>query len=412
MTRRGVSKGRRATTPGWHHQQVRRLLANEKYAGRWPWGATTTVRNSEGRKKQVPTPPDERVVRDRPELRIIDAETWEKARRRLDELQEQFGLKEGQKRRGPKQNPAGLYPRSLLGGVLVCGRCGANLWLRQSGQRRYYSCPGHDKGLSALAVQVPADRAEHELTHFLADGLRGWPDWLGAVYQRARELVQQAAARVPDQYRAESERLADIKRRIGNLVAALADGALISAAVRDTLAELEGDSERLQKRLEGYDSLRRGEAALPDDAWLAEQLQSWAAALNEDAPRAAAVLRQAVGSVTVHAVLAPGKRRGYAQLRFRIRAWETLCAVMGERMSECWQAAANASAGELDPSPEFVLDLGEPTDMDRWAPQIAAWRAQGVRWKEIVGRTGLDLNRAHIAWKRFTTSQSGGAGAS
>lgn len=412
LTRRGVSKGRRASTPGWHHQQVRRILANEKYAGRWPWGTTTTVRNSEGCKKQVPTAPDERVVRDRPELRIIDAETWEKARRRLDELREQFGLKEGQNRRGPKQNPAGLYPRSLLGGVLVCGRCGANLWLRQSGQRRYYSCPGHDKGLCDLAVQVPADRAEQELTHFLANGLRDWPDWLGAVYQRTRELVQKAAARVPDQYREESERLAEVKRRITNLVTALADGAVISAAVRNTLAELEGDSERLQKRLEGFDSLRRDEAALPDDAWLAEQLQVWAAALNEDAPRAAALLRQAVGPVTVQPVVAPGKRRGYARLRFRIRAWEALRAVMGDRMSECWQAAANASEGELDASPEFVVDLGEPTDMDRWAPQIAAWRAQGVLWKEIVSRTGLDLNRAHIAWKRFTTSQSGGAGAS
>ena len=254
----------------------------------------------------------------------MDQDTWEKAQRRLHELQEQFGLKEGQKRRGPKQNPSGVYPRSLLGGVLVCAGRGANLWLHQSGPRRYYACPIHDKGLCKMGVQVPADRAEQELIRFLIEGLRGWPDWLRTVYQRTRELVQQATAQLPDQYRQEGERLVEVKRQIGNLVKVLADGKLISEATRTMLAELEAESKRLEKRLADYDSLRRGVASLPDDAWLAEQLQRWSAGLNEDTPRAAAILRQALGSVTADAVVAPGKRRGYAQLRFRIRAWDTL----------------------------------------------------------------------------------------
>ena len=140
------------------------------------------------------------------------------------------------------------------------------------------------------------------------------------------------------------------------------------------------------------------------------QLHRWAGGLNEAMPRAAAVLRQALGSVTAHAVLAPGKRRGYMQLQFRIRAWQTLRAVMGDRMPEGLHAAANASEGETDGGPKFVLNLGEPTGLDRWAPQIAAWRAEGVTWEEIVRRTGLDLNRAFIAWKHFTSAPPEGTG--
>ena len=147
---------------------------------------------------------------------------------------------------------------------------------------------------------------------------------------------------------------------------------------------------------------------MPDDAWMASQLNKWAEALTEDIPRAAAVLRQAVGSVTTHVVVAPGKRRGYTQLRFRLNTWQILRAAIGDRIPQASLEAASQAAVEADASPEFTLDLGEPTEMDRWAPQITAWRAEGVTWKEIVRRTNLDLNRVYIAWKRHTQASPGG----
>src|SRR5262249_51066878 len=156
----------RSNTPGWHPQQVRRMLGNEKYAGRWTWGATETRRNSQGRKKQAPRPEEERVVRDRPDLRIIDQQTWEAAQRRLAELHERLGLKEGHQPRGRGTPPSHVYPQSLLGGLRVCGRCGAKLWRHSSGRRRYYACPGRKKGLCDMGAQVPAEAAEQTLTGF------------------------------------------------------------------------------------------------------------------------------------------------------------------------------------------------------------------------------------------------------
>lgn len=69
-------KGRRASTRGWHPQQVHRMLTNEKYVGRWAWGETATRRNSGGKTKQVPVPADRVVIRDRPHLRIIEQAVW------------------------------------------------------------------------------------------------------------------------------------------------------------------------------------------------------------------------------------------------------------------------------------------------------------------------------------------------
>ena len=80
-------------------------------------GETTTIRNSEGKKKQTPT--NSAIVRERPELRIVDEAVWEKAQRRLAELEDKFGMKAGQKKRGPRVQPRDVYPRSLLGGLRV-----------------------------------------------------------------------------------------------------------------------------------------------------------------------------------------------------------------------------------------------------------------------------------------------------
>src|SRR5205823_2901412 len=90
-----VPKDHRSSKRGWHHQQVRAMLENEKYIGVWRWGETTTIRDSAGRKKQIPAPPEEHQKRDRPHLRIIDQETWEKTAKRLAELNVTFGVKAG-----------------------------------------------------------------------------------------------------------------------------------------------------------------------------------------------------------------------------------------------------------------------------------------------------------------------------
>jgi hypothetical protein len=225
-------------------------------------------------------------------------------------------------------------------------------------------------------------------------------------------LVSEAAAALPDQYNEDVRRLEDVKRKERNLIEALEDGKPTSAgiptsaAVRQRLNELATEAETLQQRVESYQQLMRREIELPDDQWLAEALCKWSKALEEDTAIAATVLRKAVGFVSAHTIVAPGKQRGYCQLRFRVNGWEALRAVLGGRLPESLAPLDEHDDGVAQKrSPEYALDLGQPSTMDRWAPQIAGWRAEGVKWKEIVGRTGLDLNRAYRAWKRFTNTQ-------
>jgi len=169
LTKLSVDKGCRATRPGWHHQQVHRMLSNPKYVGEWPCGTTRTIRSSEGKTKQVAVPDEQKIVRKRPELRVIDRAVWEKAQRRLEKLTDRFGVKPGHKRRGPRPHHSQVYPQSLLGGVLFCKSCGSRLWVQGGGNSSYLGCPNHRKGTCSMASRVLVPRAEAAILDFVSE---------------------------------------------------------------------------------------------------------------------------------------------------------------------------------------------------------------------------------------------------
>ena len=132
------------------------------------------------------------MTRERPELRIVEQDVWDKATARLAELHVQFGFKEGQKPRGTRPNPADVYPRSPLGGLLMCGKCGAKMWQTNSNTRRYYACPSAKKGCCDMNTQVPAKKAEQGLVEFLLNVLVNWPSWMQTLYRLTCDAIRDA----------------------------------------------------------------------------------------------------------------------------------------------------------------------------------------------------------------------------
>ena len=128
LNRQNAPIGHRRRKKRWRRSHVRGILGNLKYIGIWRWGATRTIRNSQGKKKQIPVPPKQHIVVKHPELRIIDDTDWTAAQKRLANLKEIYGKKVGQKPRGPKVHHTALYPNGLLNGMLFCCKCGSRLW--------------------------------------------------------------------------------------------------------------------------------------------------------------------------------------------------------------------------------------------------------------------------------------------
>lgn len=407
LTKQKVDKGRRGRTPIWHNSQIRRMLANEKYVGFWSWGETKTIRNSEGKKKQVPVPRDEQTFVERPDLRIIDDETWEKAQARLKELDDIYGLKDGQQPRGPKVHHTEAYPSDLLGGLVFCGeKCGSRLWQHASGERKYLVCPnrGDVDGMCPMHTRVPKAKAEQAVLDCVSTVFKTRPGWVDKAVTAMREFIEDATNRLPKEIAATQRQLADLHAEAKNLVRQLAKGE--SDAIRQYLTEVEESIRRREVEIEEGSQVLQCKRAMPDDAWIDAQLANIPDLLREEVRPAAMLLRKLVGRVWAHQVLPPGKQRGYAQLRFRISGWEALKAVLPAGSLQTIAALlANGDEVAAGVSDEFVLDLGGPSEMDRWAPQIAEMRARNVPWKEIWEITGLGSGPAYVAWKRYVDAQ-------
>ena len=119
---------------------IREMLRREPYAGRVIWNQSRFVKvPGINRRVRRARPRNEWRTVERPEIRIIPADLWEKVQARVRCVGEMFG----------KNGKAGLLARSttspyVLTGFLKCGQCGANLAIvtgRGPGRKSKYGCP-------------------------------------------------------------------------------------------------------------------------------------------------------------------------------------------------------------------------------------------------------------------------------
>ena len=379
-----------------HHEHVRRILTNKKYIGIWTFGATTTLYDGHGNKKQVSALPNQIVTVERPDLRIIEQELWDKAQARLAELKDVYGMKPDGKKRGPAQHYRLLYEKSLLGGLVTCGSCGARLIVQRGGVKRL-ACPNHKVGKCSMAAGVPYHEAEQGVLELIAHLLKSYPHWLQSTVDATRRRLEQLAQSMPNDLAQAKGQLNDACNQSNRLVDTLASG-VDSPTIRARLSQLEAQKSTLESRVIQLEQVRTAQMEMPEDQWIRDELNGMTDLLKQEMSTVAPSLRPLLGKIVAESVLPPGKKRGYVRLRVTIAGWAVMSQLLGERLPA--SMLANLKPADDARSQEFVLDLGAPTRMDQWGPQIVQWRQQKVKWKEICRRTGLKLANAFIAYKR------------
>jgi site-specific DNA recombinase len=409
LTRLEAPKGARRKLKRWKRCHVRKILGNPKYAGLWAWGATRTIRDSRGRTKQIPVPEEDRVVRERPELRIISEEVWNKAQSGLQVLKNLYGSNPGQKPRGPKVHHTALYPDGLLPGLVFCSYCGSRMWQKNVGAKVFFFCPNHgsEKGDCKMVTQVSLEKAEAAILDSLAQLLTAWPEWGDKVVNAMRQRIEEVTKKVPEQVRADESRLKKVEEQIENLTYALSESRSNSKSVLEQLESFERDAKELGRKIEAARRILDAPAKMPSDAWIQEQIDDVSLILHEESHESVQLLRRIVGHVEADQVISHGKKRGFPRIRFRVNGMELLKDVLKGSDANGLLEFLPQEASLAADSREFVISLGKMTPMDRWAPKIAEMRANGVKWTKIVEITGLDLNRAYIAWKRYVEAQGG-----
>lgn len=236
---------------GWSKQTVRRLLANEFYAGAVVYGKTGNVTRGGEASRRVTRPKDDWVRADVPHLRIVSDELWAKVRaRKARERADYFRAADGRLLGKPECKPESA---NVLNGVLRCPACGGPMG-RLHGAAKYYCVARAQRGACSNAAGVPVAEADAEVVAALKERFFSDPKAVEAlVRDRAERWLREHPAPADD--RAASEReITKLEREIRNLTDQAARGVDIDVAEyngrRARIAELKARPQSESKAAE------------------------------------------------------------------------------------------------------------------------------------------------------------------
>ena len=295
----------RASTINGNRSRRSGMLYNEAYIGLLVYNRVGMVRDPDtGKRISRPNPPDDWVVVEAPELRIVDDETWN----RVHAIKARYA-----------HWPAHLHrrPRRLLSGLIRCGVCGGAVSTVRTGRygcsayREAKTCDnGHTVAVDKLEARVLTGLQERLLdpamvTEFLQE------------YHRGQEERRRAAR---DKHRGAEREIKTLHDEIERIVDHMCAGTETPAMVKRLVA-----AEDRKAALE-RDLAAAGEPAAviqmhPRAADLyREKIEALASALNADdeRPEAIALLRSLVDRIVLHPTGKRGEMR--AELHGRLAA--------------------------------------------------------------------------------------------
>ncbi len=388
LNRLGAPKDHRATTDSWRHQYLPRLLRNRKYTGQWPWGEKRNVRDPlTGKVSQKDRKPEEceSWVRDFPHLRLIDDATFAEADQLLMENEKRY---KGHRKakgtlRGAKSRAAHQHPRHLLSGLIRCRECGSTLNVGGSGGK-YLFCPSYAQGNCTCKTQLRRDLAERMILDEIGRRILRDPIWREAVLDATRRYWRQQEAQLPSELAAATKALADVERRIANLVNFVENGTEapeLAAQFRKRRAERKQLAARVE-RLRRTNDDRRPE---PTEAWVNEQLDNLGKAFAEKTPAAAHALRDLVGgAIVVTEIRQPGRKRHYLRGRFTITTKALIAGLVGNIDT----GAEDSQSVPSDVAEEIVIDFREPPEIDALSVRAKELYDEGLLSVQIAKELG------------------------
>jgi site-specific DNA recombinase len=393
LNRLGAPKDHRSTTKLWHHQQVTALLKNKKYIGVWPWGQKKNMRNPlTGQVSQDERPEEdhEKWTRHFPHLRLISDELMNMAQTRLDanDRQQEHRRKPSGKLAGSVSGNSRTQPLHLLSGSLRCAGCGATLRVGGAGGR-YMTCPNWAKGVCDCKAQTRRDLAERMILDAIGQQILANPAWHQDVFNRTLQAWRQRAERQPAERQSLVKALAEVERKITQLLDAIESG-LDDPEVKVRLAERRKVRDALKRQLDHEQHAVAEPRPEPTEQWVVERLQHLDEVLHGSGPAAALALRHLVGGkVLVREVRLPGRERHYTQGSFAVR--------LGQLMESVGDMPPTAAAGidresNGDRVEDIVIDFRAEDPSVQIIDDVKALWDEGLTYREIAAQVGWNRN--------------------
>jgi site-specific DNA recombinase len=247
LNREGISPPR-GGEHGWAPTAIREMLHNELYRGRVLWNRTKKA-HRRGTKTQDTRPPEDLVVVELPECRIVSDELWEATHAALDRRASVFvpqvrALSEAEPI--PQLTPLSPY---LLSGLARCTWCGGPIiaMSRHHGRRRgyFYGCAHNWKRGPAICrnnLHLPQAILDEAVVDAMVHALDA--ELVEAAVAQAFARLAETAAETADQRPMLEGEIAEARRREQRLAEAISHGTPGDAAPEALLTALRTEETR------------------------------------------------------------------------------------------------------------------------------------------------------------------------
>ncbi|WP_343316107.1 recombinase family protein [Brucella sp. BE17] len=300
------------TTIRGHVKRGTGLVNNELYIGRLIWNRLRYIKDpSTGKRVSRLNPESEWIIKDVPELRIVDDELWHSVRVRQAEIAEKFANVTEAVRKHHKKNRLNgtRRPKSLLSGLVLCGCCAGPYSLRGADR---FACSNHiSKGACSNSRTIPREDLEARVLSGLKDRMMA-PE----IVEEAMRAYAEETNRLNRERRSSGDawkaELVKIEKQIRGIIEAVKAG-MFHESMKAEMDTLEARKTELNSLL--ADAPEDTPDILPSaSAIYAKKVSALTKALNrkEERQEAAETLRGLIEKIS----LTPGPERGeiYATL--------------------------------------------------------------------------------------------------
>ncbi len=223
------------------------ILNNELYIGRLIWNRQRFVKDpTTGKRQARPNPPQDWVIEDVEDLRIIEDDLWHRVKDRQGAIRAEMnpaGVQDGRLRLERAKRPGYLFS-----GLLKCGCCGANYTLIN---KTRYGCAGaRNRGAAICTNRATVEReiVEDRVLTGLRDRLLH-PDLISTFVEEYRLAFNATAAEAVAAHKQAQRDLTQVEKKISGIMAAIEDG-LYQPSMKDRLETLKSEKATLSSLLD------------------------------------------------------------------------------------------------------------------------------------------------------------------
>ncbi len=229
LNREGIPSprvGTRHKAFGWGASTIRTILYNERYVGIWRFKERQWVKVPGSNKRRArPRDPGDVIEKERPDLRVVDAETWARVSARLLAVRGRYTR--NVKADDARRNGGGLVrgpSQYLLSGILVCARCSSPMTVMRGAAASYYRCSlNRTKGMCDHSTSFREDVTRPAILGAIRDRLLS-ADGLDYVRRRIAEELRDYSKRLDAEIKDRRERLKRTEDKIRGLIEFIATG--------------------------------------------------------------------------------------------------------------------------------------------------------------------------------------------